>query len=81
MLSFPKLLILVVVAIAAWHLFRRPAPRPPARAGGRNDTAPAPEPAPAPLPAETMRRCTTCGAYAAAACDRADCGFARSPRG
>ena len=79
MLSFPKLLILVVVAIAAWHLFRKPAPRPPARAGGRNDAAP-PEPTPPPLPAETMRRCTTCGAYAAAACDRADCGFARSPR-
>ena len=74
--SFTKLLLLVVVIAGIWYLFKAISRRNAAReqaALGRPATPDAQPKAAAADAVQDLRRCPTCGAYAATPCERGDC--------
>jgi hypothetical protein len=72
MIALPKLLLLVLIGVAAWYVYRRVVGPPRTVAYRRT----APPQAPVSGQAEDLVACTVCGAYVAAtarSCGRPDC--------
>jgi hypothetical protein len=74
MIAVPKLLVIVLLAVAAWYAMRW-WNRPPAPVDRRRESAP-PRPRPAAIEAEDLVACRVCGSYVATSahsCGKANC--------